>query len=478
MQCILGLFFFKPIDRTANFSLVYGMDKNHSVLIIDDNRSITDSLIAFYRDHGFSAQSAVSGGAALLMVRENLYDLIILDLGLPDIDGLDLFKALRANGVDSPIIIVSGQATIKKAIEATRLGAFNIIEKPPDPAELLLDSLNAVRQRVLESEVINLRRTLLSQNDMVGESECIRLLREKLRKIAASESRVYIYGEPGVGKEIAARYLHFASTRAPGPFIAVNCAAIPSELFESELFGHERGAFTGAVATRKGKFEAADGGTLFLDEVAELRQEHQAKLLRAIETSVIQRLGASREIKVDVRIVSASNKDLLNETHEGRFREDLYFRLSVIPVTIPPLRERNEDIPLLARHFLDSLGYGRLRLDSKAISELSSYAWPGNVRELRNIIERASAMANGDIISNSDISQALQGGTGFLGEVKSNIPISSMSFTEQTERFEKALLSDALRQANGNITQAAKLLKTDRGNLSKRLKKYGLTDKK
>jgi len=469
---------FKPIDRIPYFALVYGMDKNHSVLIIDDDRSIADSLITFYKDHGFSAQSAASGGAAMLMVRENTYDLIILDLGLPDIDGMDLFKALRFNGVDAPIIIVSGQATIKKAIEAIRLGAFNIIEKPPDPAELLLDSLNAVKQRELESEVIRLRRTLLSQNDMVGESECISLLREKLRKIAASESRVYIYGEPGVGKEMAARYLHFASTRATGPFVAVNCAAIPSELFESELFGHERGAFTGAVALHKGKFEAADGGTLFLDEVAELRQEHQAKLLRVIETSIIQRLGASREIKVDVRIVSASNKDLLKETHEGHFREDLYFRLSVIPVTIPPLRERYEDIPLLTRHFLDSMGYGRLRLDSKAISELSYYAWPGNIRELRNIIERASAMAERDIITDSDILQALPGKTGSVLETKSHALTPSMSLAEHTERFEKALLEETLMQANGNITQAAKLLKTDRGNLSKRLKKYGLTDKK
>ncbi len=302
-------------------------------------------------------------GQALELAKTHFYNLIILDLGLPDIDGLELFKELKASGVTAPVIIVSGQATIKKAIEATRMGAFNIIEKPPDPASLLLDSQNAVRQYELESEIDKLRKQLLLQNDMIGQSDSMRQLRDKLARIGLSDSRVFIYGEPGAGKEMAARYLHFSSDRATGPFVAVNCAAIPGELFESELFGHERGAFTGAVASRKGRFELADGGTLFLDEVAELRPEHQAKLLRAIESSVVQRLGSTREIKIDVRIVSASNKDLHNETKEGRFREDLYFRLNVIPVMVPPLRERPDDIPLLARHFLDSLGYARFRLE-------------------------------------------------------------------------------------------------------------------
>jgi two-component system, NtrC family, nitrogen regulation response regulator NtrX len=448
------------------------MAKNHDVLIIDDDRAIVESLSALYRDHGFSPQSAGSGSQALELTKLHSYNLIILDLGLPDIDGLELFQALKANGVNTPVIIVSGQATIKKAIEATKLGAFNIVEKPPDPAGLLLDSQNAVRQYELESEVDKLRKQLLSQNDMVGESDSMRQLREKLSKIALSDSRVFIYGEPGAGKEMAARYLHFSSARATGPFVAVNCAAIPGELFESELFGHERGAFTGAVASRKGRFELADGGTLFLDEVAELRPEHQAKLLRAIETSVVQRLGSMREIKVDVRIVSASNKDLHHETKEGRFREDLYFRLNVIPVMAPPLRERPDDIPLLARHFLDSLGYARLRLDPGAIPALAAYNWPGNVRELRNIIERAAALAQGEILTDRDIKDAIAGSDSKAAEPKSAKPIS---FREHTGNFEKALLGDALRQANGNIAEAARILKMDRGNLSKRLKKFGLT---
>jgi DNA-binding NtrC family response regulator len=298
-------------------------------------------------------------------------------------------------------------------------------------------------------------------------------LREKLNRMAQTDSRVYICGEPGSGKEIAARFMHFSSPRAAGPFAAVNCAAIPGELFESELFGHEKGAFTGAVALHRGKFEQADGGTLFLDEVTELRADHQAKLLRAIETSVIQRLGSSREIKVDVRIVSASNKDIQKETREGRFREDLYFRLNVIPVAIPPLRERLDDISLLARHFLDSLGYGRMRLDPSAIAALSSHSWPGNVRELKNIIERTAALKYGELITDADIRDSLAGMD--TDRVKYGPPPKPKSLKDHLSHFEKSLLQDVLSQAEGNITRAAALLRMDRGNLSKKLKKHGLT---
>jgi two-component system nitrogen regulation response regulator NtrX len=449
------------------------MSQAHNVLIIDDDPAVIDSLSALYRDHGFSPCGARNANQALEQVGKNSFDLIILDLGLPDMDGLDLFKKLKSGGIPAPVIIVSGQATIARAIEATRLGAFNVIEKPPDPALLLLDSQNAVRQRELEAEVESLRRSLLSQNEMIGNSIPMQALREKLSKIALSDSRVYIEGEPGAGKEMAARYLHFASPRATGPFVAVNCAAIPGELFESELFGHERGAFTGAVATRKGEFEIADGGTLFLDEVAELRADHQAKLLRAIETSVVQRLGSSREIKVDVRIVSASNKDLRNETDSGRFREDLYFRLNVIPVSVPPLRERLEDIHLLTRYFLDLLGYSHIRLEPGAIAMLSAHNWPGNVRELRNIIERAAALVSGDLINEYDIRDALRGN--ISGPVKTES--KSLSLKDQIDDFERSLLEDVLRQTDGNIAAAARILKMDRGNLSKRLKRYGLRAK-
>jgi len=450
------------------------MAQKHEVLIIDDDKAIIDSLSSLLKDSGFTPAGAQTGNMGFELARSDLFDLIILDLGLPDIDGMELFKMLRAARVSAPIIIISGQATIKRAIEATRLGAFNVIEKPPDPAQLLIDAQIAVKQRSLESEIARLRQTLLSQNDFVGVSELTRQLKEKLARIASSESRVYIYGEPGVGKEMAAKYIHFSSNRATGPFVAVNCAAIPAELFESELFGHEKGSFTGAIATRKGKFEQADSGTLFLDEVAELKPDHQAKLLRVIETSLVQRLGSTKEIKVDVRVLSASNKNLQKETQAGHFREDLYFRLNVIPVFIPPLRERPEDIAILARHFLDSLGYGRLRLESESLSALCAYDWPGNVRELRNIIERASALVSGDSLGEYDIRNAL-GGPQADGDQSARTFTRPLALKEHTARFEKSLLVEILRETDGNITKAAVLLRMDRGNLSKKLKKYGLT---
>jgi len=302
-------------------------------------------------------------------------------------------------------------------------------------------------------------------------------LREKLKRVATTDSRVYILGEPGAGKEVAAKYIHFSSTRAASPFVAINCAAIPGELFESELFGHERGAFTGAVDRQIGKFETANTGTLFLDEVGELRPDHQAKLLRAIELSSIQRVGSSKDIKIDVRVISASNKDLQQLTREEKFREDLYFRLNVIPVFVPPLRDRLDDIPLLSRHFLDDLGYSRLRIDPAGMSLLSSYSWPGNVRELKNIIERTAALCYGDIITGSDIKDSLDDIHGGRDYKKKEPVTKTLSLREHITRFERNLLEQTLQESEGNITKAAKMLKMDRGNLSKKLKGFGLKGK-
>ncbi len=453
------------------------MAQKSEILIVDDDKAIIDSLSSLYKDNGYIPTGARTGNAALELAADDHFDLIILDLELPDIDGIELLRMLKSQKIAAPVIIVSGKATIGKAIEATRLGAFNVIEKPPDPGQLLLDSKIAIKQRALELEVVRLRRSLLSHNEIVGDSEPTKSLREKLGRIAGSDSRVYILGEPGTGKELAARFLHYSSRRATSPFVAVNCAAIPGELFESELFGHERGAFTGAVARQTGKFESADGGTVFLDEVGELRPDHQAKLLRVIEASSIQRVGSSKEIKVDVRVVAASNKDLQKLTHEGKFREDLYFRLNVIPVFVPPLRERLDDIPLLARHFLDDLGYGRMRFDPGAITALSTYDWPGNIRELKNIIERTAALNYSDIISAADIREALAGAQGGRDYAKPEPVAKPLSLREHTTRYEKTLLEEVLREADGNITKAARVLKMDRGNLSKKLKNYGLTGK-
>ncbi len=447
------------------------------VLIVDDDRAVIDSLSSLYKDNGYVPTGALTGNTALELSSGDRFDLIILDIGLPDVDGVEVLKMLKAQRITAPVIIVSGQATIKDAIDATRLGAFNIIEKPPDPEKLLIDSGIAIKQKSMQLELAGLRRSLLSQNELVGQSSIIRSLKEKLRRVADTDSRVYILGEPGAGKEMAARFIHFSSPRMTGPFMAVNCAAIPGELFESELFGHERGAFTGAVERQIGKLESADGGTLFLDEVGELKPEHQAKLLRAIETSAIQRLGSSKDIKIDVRIMSASNKDLQQLTREGKFREDLYFRLNVIPVYVPPLRDRIDDIPLLARHFLDDLGYGRLRIEPGGMTRLEAYHWPGNVRELKNIIERTAALSYGDTITEQDISDALsdmQGGRDYSRQ--GPVP-KALSLREHTTRYERNLLQDVLLDCDGNITRAAKMLKMDRGNLSKKLKGYGLTGK-
>ncbi|MEE9554516.1 MAG: sigma-54 dependent transcriptional regulator [candidate division Zixibacteria bacterium] len=453
------------------------MDRKPEILIIDDDKGIVDSLSSLYKDNGYNPTGARTGDTALSLAERDRFDLIILDLDLPDIYGVELLKMFRAQKIETPVIIVSGKATISAAIEATKLGAFNVIEKPPDPAQLLLDSKIAIKQRSLEAEVESLRRSLLSQNYIVGESEIIKTLRDKLRRVASSDSKVYILGEPGVGKELAARYLHFSSKRAAGPFVAVNCAAIPGELFESELFGHERGAFTGAVSRQQGKFEVADGGTLFLDEVGELRPDHQAKLLRAIESSSIQRVGSSKEVRIDVRVMAASNKDLQTLTREGKFREDLYFRLNVIPVYVPPLKDRLDDIPLLTRRFLDDLGFERLRIEPGALSELSSYDWPGNVRELKNIVERTAALIYGDTISAEDISEALKGAQGGRDYTKPEQITQSLSLRDHLSRYEKSLLEEVMRDVDGNITKAAKTLKMDRGNLSKKLKGYGLTGK-
>ncbi len=445
------------------------------VLIIDDDKGIIDSLSSLYKDNGYIPSAVRTGNAALELASDNRFDLIILDIGLPDIDGIEILKILKTQRIAAPIIIVSGQASIQRAIEATRLGAFNVIEKPPDPAQLLLDSRIAVKQRSLESEVAKLRQSLLSQNDLIGQSESIGSLREKLKRIASTDSRVYILGEPGSGKEMAAKFIHYSSERATGPFVAVNCAAIPGELFESELFGHERGAFTGAIARQDGKFQAADRGTLFLDEIGELRSDHQAKLLRAIETSSVQRVGSPKDIRVDTRIIAASNKDIQRLTKEGKFREDLYFRLNVIPVMIPPLKEHLDDIPLLARFFLDDLGYGRMRFDPGAVITLQSYDWPGNVRELKNIVERTAALKYGDLITDSDIMESLAGTKGERDYTKPEPVTKPLSLREHLNRFEKSLMEQILKDAENNITKAAKLLKMDRGNLSKKLKKYGLT---
>ena len=335
------------------------------------------------------------------------YDVIVLDIWLPGIDGLTTLARLRERRVDAPVVMISGHGNIESAVRAIKMGAFDFVEKPLSLEKTVLVVGNAVRQRQLEAENRALRAHVDKRLTMVGESYVMAQLREQVAMAAPTNGRVLIFGENGTGKELVARSIHSLSRRRAGPFVEVNCAAIPEELIESELFGHFKGAFTGAVSDRRGKFEAADGGTLFLDEIGDMSLKTQAKVLRALQEQIVEPVGGTTSVKVDVRILAATNKDLPSEIRAGRFREDLYFRLNVIPIFVPPLRDRETDIPLLAEHFMAELAreYGRRpkRLDPGAATGLRSYRWPGNVRELRNVIERLMIMVPGDTITLADL---------------------------------------------------------------------------
>src|SRR4051795_1544474 len=386
-----------------------------TVLVVDDEAGVRSALSGVLRDEGYTVEAVESGEACLDRVLRAPYDVIVLDIWLPGIDGLTTLARLRERRVDAPVVMISGHGNIESAVRAIKMGAFDFVEKPLSLDKTVLVVGNAVRQRQLEAENRALRASVDRRLTMVGESYVMGQLREQVAMAAPTNGRVLIFGENGTGKELVARSIHQLSRRRGGPFIEVNCAAIPEELIESELFGHVKGAFTGAVADRRGKFEASDGGTLFLDEIADMSLKTQAKVLRALQEQVVEPLGGTGSMKVDVRILAATNKDLPGEIRGGRFREDLYFRLNVIPIFVPPLREREADIPLLAAHFMEELAreYGRRpkRLDPGAATGLRSYRWPGNVRELRNVIERLMIMVPGDTITLGDL-EFLEGAVG------------------------------------------------------------------
>ena len=353
-----------------------------TVLIVDDEAGVRSALGGVLRDEGYAVDAVDSGEACLERVTRAAFDAIILDIWLPGMDGLATLARLRERRVDAPVVMISGHGNIESAVRAIKMGAFDFVEKPLSLDKTVLVVGNAVRQRRLEAENRVLRETVDRRLTMVGESHAMARLREQVAMAAPTNGRVLIFGENGTGKELVARSIHQFSLRRGGPFVEVNCAAIPEELIESELFGHMKGAFTGAVADRRGKFEASDGGTLFLDEIGDMSLMTQAKVLRALQEQVVEPVGGSGTVKVDVRILAATNKDLPTEIRAGRFREDLYFRLNVIPIFVPPLRERDSDIPLLAAHFMAELAreYGRRpkQLDAGAAAGLRAYRWPGD----------------------------------------------------------------------------------------------------
>ncbi|MEO8520743.1 MAG: sigma-54 dependent transcriptional regulator [Acidobacteriota bacterium] len=445
-----------------------------TVLIVDDEAGVRSALGGVLRDEGYTVEAVESGEACLDRVARVPFDAIILDIWLPGMDGLATLARLNERRVDAPVVMISGHGNIESAVRAIKMGAFDFVEKPLSLDKTVLVVGNAVRQRRLEAENRALRETVDRRLTMVGESYGMGQLREQVAMAAPTNGRVLIFGENGTGKELVARSIHQLSLRRTGPFVEVNCAAIPEELIESELFGHMKGAFTGAVADRRGKFEASDGGTLFLDEIGDMSLMTQAKVLRALQEQVVEPVGGTGTVKVDVRILAATNKDLPTEIRAGRFREDLYFRLNVIPIFVPPLRDRESDIPLLASHFMAELAreYGRRpkQLDAGAAAGLRSYRWPGNVRELRNVVERLMIMVPGDTITLSDL--VFLDPSAVAVADPPGLPV--LSLHDARDRFERDYILRALGAQQGNMSRTAEVLGVERSNLYRKMRAFGL----
>ena len=440
------------------------------ILIVDDEQSIRTTLAKILEDEGHRTALADSGEEALAQFARDEFDLIVLDLWLPGVDGMTVLERLRSAGAP-PVIVISGHGNIDTAVRATRLGAFDFLEKPLSLERVVLTINHALSDRKLRDQVKDLRRQV-SEELLIGESDVMKVLEQHVRSAAPSNSRVLITGENGSGKEIVARTLHRLSHRAEQPFVDVNCAAIPEELIESELFGHRKGAFTGAIDERKGKFELADGGTLFLDEVADMSVRTQAKVLRVLQEQTFQKVGGQQPITVDVRVIAATNKDLEAGIARGTFRDDLYYRLNVIPIAVPPLRARNNDAVLLAEHFLRRFaaetGTPRKRLSGGAATKLKAYHWPGNVRELRNVIERLAILLRGDTIEAEDVQ------LGTRAAAPAEIA-GDMTLKDARDAFEKQYILSRLRDFAGNVSRTADALGVERSNLYRKLHAYGIT---
>lgn len=440
------------------------------VLIVDDEEGIRESLSGIFEDEGYDILTATSGEEAIKMLREHTPDLILLDIWLTGMDGIQTLQEMKTIKPDVPAIMISGHGNIELAVKATKMGAYDFLEKPLSLERVLLVSKRALEKRTLEIENIALKENLTRKWQLVGESQKMKNLREQIEMAARSNSRVLIFGESGSGKEVVARFLHEKSPRAEKPFVEVNCAAIPQELIESELFGHEKGSFTGALEKKNGKFEVADEGTLFLDEIGDMSLQTQAKVLRVIETQEFQRVGGNKNIKVDVRIIAATNKDIREEVRKSNFREDLYFRLNVIPLFVPPLRERKEDIPILVEYFLESLAieYGKhpKKIIPEILKGLQSYDWPGNVRELKNVIERLVIMTPSDIITSKNL---------FIpGEHEDSDYFRHKTLKDARDAFEKDYIIKKLEENNWNISKTAEVLDIERSNLHRKIKAYDI----
>jgi two-component system nitrogen regulation response regulator NtrX len=442
-----------------------------SILVVDDELGIRETLRGVLEDEGFTTDAVGSGEECLEAVGQRSYNLILLDVWLPGIDGLETLERLESAGSDSSVIMISGHGNIETAVKATKLGAYDFIEKPLSLEKTLITVRNALRQKKLEQANAQMTSELSEEYAMVGDSITMRALRKQISIVAPTDGRVLIYGESGTGKELVARALHKESRRAASAFVEVNSAAIPEELVESELFGHVKGAFTGATSAKKGKFELADGATLFLDEVADMSPRVQAKMLRVLEEQRFEPVGSSHAIRVDVRVIAATNKRLEFEIEQGNFRADLFYRLNVIPFEIPPLRDRAEDIPLLVDHFNSrfSLAYGKRpkQFEGDAMDLLQSYSWPGNVRELKNTIERVVIMQGRTRVSVADLPP--------MGSEEP--PAASFrfpTFKDATDAYHREFIQRKLAEAEGNVSRAAEIMGIDRSHLYRRMKALGI----
>ncbi|NOY52403.1 MAG: sigma-54-dependent Fis family transcriptional regulator [Deltaproteobacteria bacterium] len=447
------------------------------ILLVDDEMSILKTLTDILEDEGFTVEKASSGEEALRIFPEVAPDVTLLDVWLPGMDGIEVLKKIREQAPEALVIMMSGHGTIETAVRATKYGAYDFSEKPLSADKLIIIIENALEKKRLAEENRRLRRRFVADYEIIGESAVIRELKTQIEIAGPSKGRVLIFGENGTGKELIARQIHLHSGRSAKPFIEVNCAAIPQDLIESELFGHEKGSFTGAVTRRKGKFEQADGGTLFLDEIGDMSLSTQAKVLRVLQEQTVQRVGGSEAFDVDVRVIAATNRDLEKEIREERFREDLFYRLNVIPFRAPPLRERREDIPLLVRHFVEE--YARVNgVKQKSFLEegmelLREYHWPGNVRELKNIVERIMIMVRKETIGADEIPAGIRVD---VGQAEDSGYAGSLR--EARLAFEGEYIRRKLIENDWNVSKTAKVLQIERSNLHRKIKSLGLEEDK
>jgi two-component system nitrogen regulation response regulator NtrX len=451
------------------------------ILVVDDEAEIRRSVRMILEYEGYDVTEASSGPEGLALIERETPDLVFLDIKMPGLDGLEALQRIRQTNESLPVVMISGHGTVSTAVEATKLGAFDFIEKPLASERVLVTIRNALDQTRLQNENRTLKRAAEARHQMVGESPALRQIWDAIKRASPTNATVLLLGESGVGKELVARSIHRNSLRSRERFVQVNCAAIPEELIESELFGHEKGSFTGATEKQIGKFEQADRGTIFLDEVGDMSAKTQAKVLRVLQEGEVERLGSAKTIKVDVRVIAATNKDLEQEIDKGTFREDLYFRLSVIPIRVPPLRDRREDVPALVRHFVDLFSRENNRKPQRftqaALEYLQKARWKGNVRELRNTVERLLIMTPGDSIDVDDLRDVVRADARPAqgNQQEPNDKDRPGTLREFKESAERAFLVEKLRENAWNISKTAEVIGTPRSNLYKKLEQYAIT---